>query len=71
VLTESSESDDESEVEAEGTAGLAPRDLMDFMRGFGHMRANDSGGLCLMDGMPVTRGSKRSGEPTEKPTTLR
>ncbi len=43
VLTESSESDDESEVEAERTAGLAPRDLMDFMRGFGHMRANDSG----------------------------
>ncbi len=41
--TESSESDDESEVEVERTAGLAPRDLMDFMRGFGHMWANDSG----------------------------
>jgi hypothetical protein len=43
VLTESSESDDESEDEAERTAGVAPRDLLDFMRGFGRMQANDSG----------------------------
>jgi hypothetical protein len=44
VLTESSESDDEPEEDgAEKTAGVAPRDLLDFMRGFGHMQANDSG----------------------------
>ncbi len=43
VLTESSESDDELEDEAERTAEVAPRDLLDFMRGFGHMQANDSG----------------------------
>jgi hypothetical protein len=44
VLTESSESDDEPEEDgAEKMAGGAPRDLLDFMRGFGHMQANDSG----------------------------
>jgi hypothetical protein len=43
VLSESSESEDESEGEAERTARVAPRDLLDFMRGFGHMQANDSG----------------------------
>jgi hypothetical protein len=32
-----------SEGEAERPAGVAPRDLLDFMRGFGHMQANDSG----------------------------
>ncbi len=40
---ESSESDDELEDVAERTAGVASRDLLDFMRGFGQMRANDSG----------------------------
>jgi hypothetical protein len=43
VLAESSESDDELEDVAERTAGVASRDLLDFMRGFGQMRANDSG----------------------------
>ncbi len=45
VLTESSESDDEPEEEDEAKkpVGVAPRDLLDFMRGFGHMQANDSG----------------------------
>jgi hypothetical protein len=45
VLTESSESDDEpeGEDETEKTTGVAPRDLLDFMRGFGHMQAKDSG----------------------------
>jgi hypothetical protein len=43
VFEEDGESDDESEDEAERTAGVAPRDLLDFMRGFGHMQANDSG----------------------------
>jgi hypothetical protein len=43
VLTESRESDDESEDEAERTMGVAHRDLLDFMRGLGQMRANDSG----------------------------
>jgi hypothetical protein len=43
VLSESSKSEDESEGEAERMARVAPRDLLDFMRGFGHMQANDSG----------------------------
>jgi hypothetical protein len=45
VLTESSQSDDEPEEEdgVEKTAGVAPRDLLGFMRGFGHRQANDSG----------------------------
>ncbi len=44
VLTENSESDDEPEEDgARKTAEVAPRDLLDFMRGFGHMQANDSG----------------------------
>jgi hypothetical protein len=43
VSAEDSDSDDESEDEAGRTAGVAPRDLLDFMRGFGHMQANDSG----------------------------
>jgi hypothetical protein len=42
-LGEGSESEDESEDEAEGAAGVAPGELLDFMRGFGHMQANDSG----------------------------
>jgi hypothetical protein len=32
-----------SEDEAEGAHGIASGDLLDFMRGFGHMQANDSG----------------------------
>jgi hypothetical protein len=43
VFAEDSESGGVSEDEAERTAGVAPRDLLDFMRGFGHMQANDSG----------------------------
>ncbi len=43
MFEEDSESDDESEDEAERAAGVAPGDLLDFMRGFGHMQANDSG----------------------------
>ncbi len=43
VFVEGSESEDESEDEAERAAGVAPGDLLDFMRGFGHMQANDSG----------------------------
>jgi hypothetical protein len=33
----------ESEDEVEETHGIASGDLLDFMRGFGHMQANDSG----------------------------
>ncbi len=33
----------ESEDEAEEAHGIASGDLLDFMRGFGHMQANDSG----------------------------
>jgi hypothetical protein len=43
VSEEDSESDDESEDEAERAAEVTPRDLLDFMRGFGHMQANHSG----------------------------
>ncbi len=42
VFEEGSESEDESEDEAEGAAGVASGDLLDFMRGLGHMQANDS-----------------------------
>jgi hypothetical protein len=43
VFEEGSESEDKSEDEAEGAAGVASGDLLDFMRGLGHMQANDSG----------------------------
>jgi hypothetical protein len=43
VFEEESESEDESEDEAERVTGVASGDLLDFMRGFGHMQANDSG----------------------------
>ncbi len=33
----------ESEDEADGPAGVSSGDLLDFMHGFGHMQANDSG----------------------------
>jgi hypothetical protein len=35
--------EDESEDEAEEAAGVASGDLLDFIRGLGHMQANDSG----------------------------
>jgi hypothetical protein len=38
-----SEEDSESEDEEEEATGVASGDLLDFMRGFGHMQANDSG----------------------------
>jgi hypothetical protein len=37
------EEEGESEDEVEETHGVASGDLLDFMRGFGHMQANDSG----------------------------
>jgi hypothetical protein len=37
------EEEGESEDEAEEAHGIASGDLLDFMRGFGHMQANDSG----------------------------
>jgi hypothetical protein len=37
------ERESESEDEAEEDRGIASGDLLDFMRGFGHMQANDSG----------------------------
>jgi hypothetical protein len=66
---ESSESDDESEEEAGGTTETAPRHLLDFMRSFGHMQANDSG-WPVFDGRYASYPRfKRSGWPTGKPTT--
>ncbi len=43
VFKEESESEGESEGEADGAHGVSSGDLLDFMRGFGHMQANDSG----------------------------
>ncbi len=43
VFKEESESEDETEDETEEDCGIASGDLLDFMRGFGHMQANDSG----------------------------
>ncbi len=40
---EDGEPSGESDDEAERTGGVAPRHLLDFMRSFGHMQANDSG----------------------------
>jgi hypothetical protein len=48
-LGEVFEEEGESEDEAEEAPGIASRDLLDFMRGFGHMQANDSG-WPLFDG---------------------
>ncbi len=42
-LGEVFEEEGESEDEAEEAHGVASGDLLDFMRGFGHMQANDSG----------------------------
>ncbi len=42
-LGEVFEEESESEDEAEETTGVASGDLLDFLRGFGHMQANDSG----------------------------
>jgi hypothetical protein len=42
-LGEVFEGESESEDEVDGVQGVSSRDLLDFMRGFGHMQANDSG----------------------------
>jgi hypothetical protein len=41
-LGEVFEEESESEDEADGVQGVSSGDLLDFMRGFGHMQANDS-----------------------------
>ncbi len=42
-LGEVFEEESESEGEGDGAHGVSSGDLLDFMRGFGHMQANDSG----------------------------
>jgi hypothetical protein len=42
-LGEVFEEESESEDEVDEAHGMSSRDLLDFMRGFGHMQANDSG----------------------------
>ncbi len=42
-LGEVFEEESESEDEEDGAHGMTSGDLLDFMRGFGHMQANDSG----------------------------
>jgi F0F1-type ATP synthase membrane subunit b/b' len=63
------ESEPEDKVGA--PSGVSSGDLLDFMRGFGHMQAMIAGGLSSMGDTPITRDSRRSGEPTGRPTTLR
>ncbi len=66
---EGGEPGDESEDEVEGTEGVAPRYLVDFMRSFGQMQANDSG-WPTFDGRYVsTLGSRKSGRLTDKHIT--
>jgi hypothetical protein len=43
MATEELGEESESEDEADGPSGVSSGDLLDFMRGFGHMQANDSG----------------------------
>jgi hypothetical protein len=42
-LGEVFEEEGELEDETEEAHGIASRDLLDFMKGFGHMQVNDSG----------------------------
>jgi hypothetical protein len=68
---EGAETGDEPEGEATGIRGAAPRYLVEFMRNFGQMRANDSG-WPTFDGRYVSYPtSRRSGGPTGRRTTPR
>jgi hypothetical protein len=63
--------EDELEDEAEEPYGTGSESLLDIMRGFWHMKAPMTvAGRHLTGGTPVTRDSRRSGEPTERPITL-
>ncbi len=70
-LGEVFEEEGEMEGEAEEAQGIASGDLLHFMRGFGHMQANDSGWLGSMGDTPAIRDSGRNGGRTGRPTTLR
>jgi hypothetical protein len=60
----------ESEDKAGGPHEVSSGDLLDFMCGFEHMQANDSG-WPTFDGQYASYPRfKRSGEPTERPITL-
>ncbi len=65
-----SESEGESDDEAEGTTGVAPGGLLEFMRGLGHMQANDSG-WPVFDGQYASYPRfRKEWRATGKPTTL-
>ncbi len=63
--------EDGVEEEVEETYGAGPESLVDVMRGWGQLKANDSGWPMFDGGTPVTRASRGSGEPTGRPTTPR
>ncbi len=65
------EEESESEDEADGVQGVSSGDLLDVVRGFGHMQANDSGWPALMGGTSATHGSRKSGRLTGRLTILR
>jgi hypothetical protein len=64
------EEESESEDEADGVQGVSSGDLLDFVRGFGHMQANDSGWPAFDGGTSATHGSRKSGRLTGRPTIL-
>ncbi len=69
VFGEGSESEDESDDEVEEVTGAAPG-LLDFMRGLGHMQANDSG-WPVFDGRYASYPRfRKEWRPTGNPTTL-
>ncbi len=56
---------------AMGAGGTGPRYLVEFMRSFGQMRANDSGWPTFDGGSRATPASRGSGGPTDRRTTPR
>ncbi len=62
-LGEVFEEESESEDEAGGVQGVSSGDLLDFVRGFGHMQANDSGWPLSIGGTSAIHGSRKSGRP--------
>ncbi len=70
-LGEGLEEESEWEDEVGGAHGVSSGDLLDFMRGFGHMQANDSG-WPVFDGRYASYlRFKKEWRPIERPTILR
>jgi hypothetical protein len=58
------------EEEMEEPYGAGSESLLDVMRGWGQLKANDRG-WPTFDGRYASCASRRSGEPTGRPTTPR